>query len=157
MVFLLGCSLILLTLLMQTVGVTPIIEWLRRVVRRHYAGPFDAGLLVLRTAIALLVLHGLTILLWAACYRWLCFPSLTSAFYFSGSTYSTVGYGDVVLPSQWRLLSPMESIVGVLMCGLSVSILFALIQTLVTGEQAAPAGKTPGRIPKARSSNGSAG
>jgi voltage-gated potassium channel len=135
MAFVLGCFLMVLTLVVQTAGVTPLIEWLRRVARRHYAGPFDAGLLVLRTAIALLVLHGVTILLWAECYRWLCFPSWTSAFYFSGSTYSTVGYGDVVLPSQWRLLSPIESIAGVLMCGLSVSILFALIQTLVTGEQ----------------------
>jgi len=128
-VFLLGCALILLTPVVHTAGVTPLIEWLRRVVRRQYAGPFDVGLLVLRNAIALLVLHELTILPWAAFYRWLCFPSWTSAFYFSGSTYSTVGYGDVVLPLQWRLLPPMDSIVGVLTCGLSVSILFALTFT----------------------------
>ena len=144
MAFVLGCSLMALTLVAQTAVATPLIEWLRRVVRRHYAGPFDAGLLVGRTAIALRVLHGLTILRWAAFYRWLCFPSWTSAFYFSGSTYSTVGYGDVVLPPQWRLLCTIESIVGVLMCGLSVSILFALIQTLVTGEQAASGSRAAG-------------
>jgi hypothetical protein len=34
------------------------------------------------------------ILLWASCYRWLCFPSWELALYFSASSYATVGYGD---------------------------------------------------------------
>jgi len=44
------------------------------------------------------------------------FPSLESAFYFSASSYSTVGYGDIVLPKVWRILGPIESVIGVLMC-----------------------------------------
>jgi hypothetical protein len=74
------------------------------------------------------------ILLWAAFYRCLCFSSWNSAFYFSGTSYSTVGYGDVVLPAKWRLLGPLESMMGVLMCGISVSLLFALITRLVESE-----------------------
>lgn len=35
-----------------------------------------------------------------------------------------MGYGDVVLPSERRMLGRLEGIVGVLMCGVSVSILF---------------------------------
>ena len=138
MAFVLGCILMLLTLVVQTIGVTVLIDWLRAVVLREfsYGGNVHAATLVLRTTIALLVLHGLTILLWAACYRWIYFPSWASAFYFSGSTYATVGYGDVVLPPQWRTLAPMESLVGVLMCGLSVSIMFALIQRFVSQEDA---------------------
>src|SRR5882762_11785183 len=51
----------------------------------------------------------------------LCFRSWESAFYFSAARYATVGYGDVVLPRTWRTLGPVESIIGVLMCGLSAS------------------------------------
>ena len=138
MAFLLGCVLMLVTLLLQTAGVTVLIERLRRIVPRavRYSGPFHAAMLVFQTTIALIILHGLTILLWAGCYRWLCFESWAPALYFSGSTYPTVGYGDVLLPPRWRILGTMESIFGVLMCGLSVSLMFALIHALVTQDEA---------------------
>jgi hypothetical protein len=76
----------------------------------------------------------LEILLWAWFYRWLCFPSWEVSFYFSTTSYSTVGYGDVILPRMWRTLGPVESVTGVLMCGLSVSLLFAIVTRLVEGE-----------------------
>jgi len=87
--------------------------------------------LVMRATIAIIILQGIIILPWACCYRWLCFRSWNSALYFSATSYSTVGYGDVVLPLRWRLLGPLESMMGVLMCGISVSLLFALITRLV--------------------------
>ena len=71
--------------------------------------------LVMRATIAIIILQGTIILLWACCYRWLCIRSWNSAFYFSATSYSTVGYGDVVLPLKWRLLGPLESMMGVLM------------------------------------------
>jgi len=83
---------------------------------------------------AFIVLHIFEILLWAAFYRWLCFPLWESAFYFSTSSYATVGYGDSVLPQMWRTLGPVESIIGVLMCGLSASFLFAIVSRLVDRE-----------------------
>jgi hypothetical protein len=76
----------------------------------------------------------LEILLWAGFYRWLCFPLWESAFYFSAASYATVGYGDVVLPWMWRSLGPVESLIGVLMCGLSASFLFAIVSRLVDRE-----------------------
>ena len=90
--------------------------------------------LVMQTTVAVIVLHGIVILLWAGCYRWLCFPSWESAFYFSASSYATVGYGDVILPSKWRLLGPLESMVGMLMSGVSIGLLFAAVTHLVDGE-----------------------
>jgi hypothetical protein len=89
---------------------------------------------MMRLTTAFIGLHLLEILLWAGFYRWLCFPSWESAFYFSASSYATVGYGDVVLPWMWRTLGPVESIIGVLMCGLSASFLFAIVSRLVDGE-----------------------
>jgi hypothetical protein len=46
------------------------------------------------------------------------------------TSYSTIGSSDVALPSQWRMLGPLESIIGVLMAGISVSILFAIVMRL---------------------------
>jgi hypothetical protein len=83
---------------------------------------------------AFIGLHLLEILLWAGFYRWLCFRLWEPAFYFSAASYATVGYGDVVLPQMWRNLGPVESIIGVLMCGLSASFLFAIVSRLVDRE-----------------------
>jgi hypothetical protein len=79
-------------------------------------------------------LHLLQILPWAAFYRVRCLRSWESSFYFSATSYSTVGYGDVVLPPVWRLLGPVEAIMGVLMCGISVSVLFAIATRLIGNE-----------------------
>jgi hypothetical protein len=93
-----------------------------------------AGLFV-RLAIAVVVLHGLEILLWAGFYRWRCLLSWDSAMYFSASSYSTLGCSDVSLPANWRELAPLESVTGVLMCGLSVSLLFAIVTRLINREE----------------------
>jgi len=98
--------LLTLTLCLQLTGMTALIEWLKRVLTRdaHKRGPIFSGVLVAKSTIAIVILQGLVILLWASFYQLRCFPSWELAFYFSASSYSTVGYGDVVLPSQLRLL-----------------------------------------------------
>jgi voltage-gated potassium channel len=126
--------LVLLTLWLQCGGLVALIFWVRRVVARdlHRLGPFRSTALVVQLAATLIVLHCVLILFWAGCYRWLCLSSWESALYFSASSYATVGYNEVVLPSNWRMLGPLESIIGVLMCGISVSLLFATVTRLVS-------------------------
>jgi voltage-gated potassium channel len=125
--------LLIFTLWLQCAGVAALIKWLRCVAARdlYRLGPIRSATLVVQTTVAIIILHGLVILLWASFYRLRIFPSWELAFYFSASSYSTVGYGDVVLPSQWRLLGPLESITGVLMCGVTVGLLFVLVTRLV--------------------------
>ena len=60
-----------------------------------------------------------------------CLPDAESAFYFSGVTYATIGYGDLVLPEPWRMLGPIEGLTGILMCGLSTGIFFAMINRIL--------------------------
>ena len=48
-------------------------------------------------------------------------------FYFSAVTYTTVGYGDLVLPQEWRLVGAVEGLTGILMCGLSTGLFFAVV------------------------------
>src|SRR6185295_1342873 len=125
--------LLTLTLCLQCAGVTMLVEWLKRVLTRdiHKHGPVYSATLIVKSTVAIVVLQGLVILLWASFYRSRCFPSWEPAFYFSATSYSTVGYGDLILPSNLRLLGPLEGIIGVLMCGLSVSVLFALVTRLL--------------------------
>jgi Ion channel len=60
-----------------------------------------------------------------------------SAFYFSGVTYTTIGYGDLVLSEPWRILGPIEGLTGILMCGLSTAFFFAMISRILLSRSAA--------------------
>jgi hypothetical protein len=61
-----------------------------------------------------------------------CLPDAESAFYFSGVTYTTVGYGDLVLPKPWRILAPIEALTGLLMCALSGGLFFAVVSRRIS-------------------------
>ena len=126
--------LLSLTLCLQCAGVITLIEWLKRVLTRdtQKRGPVYSAALVVKSTVAIVILHGLVILLWASFYRTHCFPSWELAFYFSASSYSTVGYGDLILPSAVAAVQGLwRRITGVLMCGISVSVLFALVIRLL--------------------------
>jgi hypothetical protein len=128
--------LVWFTLSLQSAGMAALILWVRDcLVRGMYRlGVVRSSGLMVRFTSAIFVLHLLQILLWAGFYRWSCFPSWEAAFYFSAASYSTVGYGDLVLPRIWRTLGPLESVTGVLMCGLSAALLFAVVIRLVERE-----------------------
>ena len=86
---------------------------------------------LVRIAWGLVLLHLAEIMVWALFYWWQkCLPDAESSFYFSGVTYTTLGYGDVVLPNEWRLLAPVEGLTGILMTGLSTGLFFAVVARL---------------------------
>jgi len=76
----------------------------------------------------LIIVHLIEISIWGLFYLWQgCMPDAESAFYFSGATYTTVGYGDLVLPKPWRMLAPLQALTGILMCGLSIALFFTIV------------------------------
>jgi len=79
----------------------------------------------------ILVLHVSETALWALFYysRGL-FDTFETALYFSLGSYTTIGYGDVVLAHRWRLLGAIEGISGVLLCGISTAFMFAIINRI---------------------------
>jgi Ion channel len=80
---------------------------------------------------ALLLLHLTESCIWGAFYRWRgLFENYETSLYFSLGTYTTLGYGDVLLPQRWRLLGSLEGITGVLLCGLSTAFLFSVVNSL---------------------------
>jgi Ion channel len=78
-----------------------------------------------------IVLHLVETAIWAVFYhQWGLFDDYETSLYFSLGSYTTIGYGDVVLPERWRLLGGMEGISGVLLCGLSTAFIFVVVTTL---------------------------
>jgi voltage-gated potassium channel len=132
--------LVILTLWIQSAGVAALIAWVRRALEgdMQQIGALRSAALIVRLTAAVVVLHGMEILLWACFYRWRCLPSWDSAIYFSVSSYSTLGCNDVSLQLNWRTLGPLESIIGVLMCGISVSLLFAIVTRLTSRNARSP-------------------
>lgn len=91
---------------------------------------WHAGVLMFRFTAWRVVPHIVQIQLWPAFYRWHCLPSWESCFYFSATSYSTVGYRDTSFSRKFGLLwPPVENILGTLMCGMSVGVLFAIMTT----------------------------
>jgi hypothetical protein len=84
--------------------------------------------LIIQLAWWLILIHAVEISIWAVFYlAQNCLPDAESAFYFSGVTYTAIGYGDLVLPKPWRLFGAVEALTGILMCGLSTALFFALL------------------------------
>jgi voltage-gated potassium channel Kch len=53
---------------------------------------------------------------------------LEKALYFSMVTYTTLGYGEIVLDEQWRLLASFEAANGIIMFGWTTAIVIAVVQ-----------------------------
>ena len=55
---------------------------------------------------------------------------LETAFYFSMVTFTTLGYGDVVLTVQWRTLASIQAANGVIIFGWTTALIFYFIQRI---------------------------
>lgn len=87
--------------------------------------------LLVAATVGIVIIHALEIWLYALLYlRLVALEQLESALYFSIVTYSTVGYGDIVLPHQWRILGATEAPVGVIMLGWSTAFLISLLSQI---------------------------
>jgi hypothetical protein len=129
-IFLKACVLAFLTVAVHATGIAVL---LRGVLRRHDqpTGVWHVTRMLLRMIWWLVLLHLAEISIWGLFYVWRgCLPNAEAAFYFSGATYTTLGYGDVVLSKPWRLLAPIEGLMGVLMCGLSTGYFFVVVSRI---------------------------
>ncbi len=115
----------------HAIGLTAAFRWIRRSPALDDGRFWPQTWLLIRIAGWLIVLHLIEISLWALVYAWRqAMPDLHSAFYFSAVTYTTTGYGDLVLPEAWRLVGGIEALTGILMCGLSTGFFFAVVNHL---------------------------
>jgi hypothetical protein len=123
----LALCLMALCVLIHTGGVTFALRWVRR---QPYAAQRPGRWMWLFVCVAAwtILLHLGAIAVWAFFYFLAnVIADLQSAFYFSAVTYTTTGYGDIVLPVEWRLVGGVEALTGILMCGWSTGFFFAIV------------------------------
>ncbi|WP_246737506.1 potassium channel family protein [Nordella sp. HKS 07] len=62
--------------------------------------------------------------------------------YFSGVTFTSLGYGDVVLDGQMRPLGPLQAANGLMMFGITTALFISVIQQVTANWVAAQSGRT---------------
>ena len=121
-------------LLLHVAGLLLMAEWL--VQRREYfqqqGSRIHAAVLLVLLFSGIMILHTIETSIWAVFYytRSL-FSDFETSLYFSLTSFTTIGYGDVLLPQRWRLLGAIEGISGVLLCGLSTAFIFAVMSAML--------------------------
>lgn len=82
----------------------------------------------------LIVAHTITIWLWAiALFASGAFADFATSFYFSSVTYTTLGYGDIVLEPTVRIFASFAAITGLLTFGISTAFLVGLLVRILPG------------------------
>ena len=147
---LIGSALLIATTVAHSL-VTALLLWLlrtlrasNRVLRQLWAKTGLVAGLVLVLFLAALV----EVALWAIAYIKVgAIDGFEPALYFSMVTFTTLGYGDVVLTDAWRLLASFEAATGIIVFGWTTAIIIALVQHMVHLQQGAPA--PPGEVGQA--------
>jgi hypothetical protein len=127
-----ACALVAITVTIHAGGLVALLRGMTGTRAQLPTRFWPTTWLLIRVTWVLILIHLVQIAVWALFYRGAgCLPDLESAFYFSGVTYATVGYGDLVLPQAWRMLGPIEGLTGILMCGLSTGFFFAFLSRVL--------------------------
>ena len=130
-VVLVALALVAATVTVHAVGLAALLKYYLPGLSRPPVRFGSVAWLLIGVTWALCIVHAIEIALWALFYRWAgCLPDFESSLYFSGVTYATVGYGDLVLPAPWRVLGPVEGMTGGLMSGLSTAVFFAFVSRI---------------------------
>ena len=129
----LGCLLMVLTTAIHGVVTRVIVHFITK--RGAIAGKkklMFPGVLWLPSIV--LIMFFITLLesaLWSATYMAMgAIDKLEEALYFSIVTFTTLGFGDVVLSEEWRLLASFEAANGIIIFGWSTAIVVAVVQKL---------------------------
>lgn len=121
-----GALAVAATVVIHTVGLillTPAMAQIVKWFRLHRHG-FGKSVAMVATVLGIFALHTVEVWFWAAIYFFIgAVPDFPSALYFSSATFSTVGYGDITLHPDWRLLSSLEGLNGFLLIGWSTAYL----------------------------------
>ena len=96
--------------------------------------------------LAMMIANVLQIALWGWLFVWLGeFEELYPAIYHSGVNFTSLGYGDVVMTQEWKLLGPLEAANGMLMLAMTAAAMTAILQYIIRSQADAIGVRQPRR------------
>ena len=128
-----GGAMMILIVLVHAAGVRTVTTHVLRRTQVIMQRPtrWEADLLMASIVFMLLALHVVEICIWSAA---LVYSNLVadwrSAGFFAGNTYTTVGYGNFILPNGWRMLAPIIAMSGLFTFGWSGSVLVDFVRRI---------------------------
>ncbi len=85
------------------------------------------AILLIVVVLGLVLIHAIEIWAYALLYLVLgALPDFATALYYSTTSFTTVGFGDVILPLNWRLIGAIEAANGFILFGWSIAFLMSL-------------------------------
>ena len=133
-----ACCLVILTTFIHATAMTAALRGLgiaQAGLRARDAGSGVAKVMVVAALTLIMFLASMVeAALWAATYLSIgAIPDVEGALYFSTVTYTTLGFGDVVMEPGWRLLSSFQAANGIIMFGWTTALIVAAVQFVYDG------------------------
>jgi ion channel len=124
----LATAMVIAVVLVHLVGLAALTYGLRSHFRSLRGRPVMPLTLLVIATVGLLAIHTVEIWSYAAAYVVLgAFSGFEQALYYSTVTYTSIGYGDVLMPHEWRILGAIEGAAGIIMFGWSTAFLVSVL------------------------------
>lgn len=135
--FILGVFILSASVALQSGMVAALLQYVRHAdaALAQFSAPVRASLIVGLASFWLMIVHGVAIAAWAIAFRMLdVFPDIETATYFSAVAFTTLGFGDVIPPHDWRQLAGICAAHGLLVFGVSSAALVETFRRIVERE-----------------------
>ena len=132
---LVGTLMMVLNLGIQVLAVTVLLNYLTKRIGTDAFKPTIANdAKILSVVMGVLVAgHAFMFATWAALFMYIGeFEDFATAFYHSTVNFTSLGYGDIVMSEEHRLLGALEAANGVLMFGLSAGAILSVMNGMFT-------------------------
>lgn len=135
MPLLIGCATVFVTMGIQIAVVVNLLQYLQRKIAKPNSrlGVKGRTTYIISTVMTMLFVgHVFQIAVWALLFVELGeFSDYATAFYHSMVNFASLGYGDIVMSEEWRLLGAVEASTGVLMFGLSAGVMLSIMSFIL--------------------------
>jgi voltage-gated potassium channel len=132
----LGGMMTIVAIAVHLAGILLLLHLLRRNAHQATAAKNGRDLarqlaLIVAVTLGIFIVHGVEIWLYAFAYVLSgALPDLPTAVYFSAVSYSTLGFGDIVLGPEWRIFGAFEGVTGLILIGWSSAFLLSVTSRL---------------------------
>lgn len=136
MPLLIGCAMVMVTMIIQIFAIVQMLRYLLNVVARTETESISRARTIYVIGMIMTMLfigHIAQAVVWALLFIQVGeFGDFVTAFYHSLVNLASLGYGDIVMSEQWRLLGALEASAGVLLFGLSAGTILSIMSFILS-------------------------